>query len=192
MMKKQTFLILLFMTLLLENCSFRRNAECREINKHKVDTSHIKKEFLAIVDSFCLNYPQYRSVTIYSKFFVNGSEGLCAYSSNPYTYYVIGPSAKCMFERDKFGHKILYPVSWFETNGKYVFLQSGQDALFSNESFRKFYEKNMDSTIVPESFSMQAWVFRTNRNDACQIVSKDILCFLKDSPEKILSPLNIK
>lgn len=192
MMKINTFLILLLMMLSLESCSLRRNAEYREVDKHKVDTSHLKKEFLAIVDSFCLIYPQYRSVTIYSKFFVNGSEGLCAYSFNPYTYYVIGPSAKCMFERDRFGHKILYPVSWFETEGKYIFLQSGQDVLFSNEYSRKFYEKNMDSTIVTKSFSKQAWVFRTNRNDACQIVSKDILCFLRDSPEEILSPLNIR
>lgn len=190
-MKEVKILLLAIIMGLFNACSMRKTS--KDIyDMYQIDTLSLKKDLLNIVDSFHYTYPQYKSITIYSKFFVDGSEGLCAYSADPFTYYAIGPSAKCMFEQDIFGHKIMYPMFWFKRHEIYVFLQSGQDALLKNESLQTFYQENMEIKITPELFSKCTWIIKTSRDSSCHIISKRAVNFLKVSPEKIFTPLKIE
>lgn len=176
---------------LINVCCSTKVTENKEFETFKVDTMCLKKSFLNIVDSYCLHNPSNKSITIYSKFYIEGSEGLCAYSEDPSTYYVIGPSEKCMFEKDKNGNQVTYPISWFKRNNTYIFLQSGQDVLFANKNLMLFYESKMESKLTPKQFSKCSWLIKTTRDSTFHVVSKQLSKYLECMPIQLKTPLRV-
>lgn len=184
-------LFLYFILLATIMCCCRGKKTSCEVEALKIDTACLKNGFFKIVKDYMSEYPQYNSITIYSKLFVEGSEGLCSYSDSPFTYYIIGPSEECFFSRDKFGNRIVYPVRWFRIKEKYIFIQSGQDALLTNIEIVRFYKEQMDllHNHNLEFIMTHMWLFKTTRDSKCYIVSRDLQDFLQHNSLGLMTPL---
>lgn len=187
MTKKYIYLITVVFAFL--GCSYHR--ENKTVEKLKIDTVNIKSDFLNIIRSYCLSHPDNNSITVYSKLFVEGSEGLCADSEDPYTYYIIGPSIKDIFV-DKNEHQIAYPTRWFMMEGKNVFIQSGQDEILMNEKSNLFYKSNYVAKENLRTFMRQAWLIKTTRDDKCLIVSQRLSDYMRTNSYSLKTPLKFK
>jgi len=184
-MKK--FIFSLAISLLFSICSCHRT---KTVESFKVDTTYIKQDFLNIIRNYSLTHPNYKSITVYSKLFVEGSEGICADSPDIYTYYIIGPSIKEIYI-DKYGHQTPYPTRWFMMNKTYVYLQSGQDEILNNKESFSSYNSHLVKGENMQGFVQQAWLIKTTRDDKCLIVTKRLSDYVKKNPYLIKSPLKI-